>query len=312
MPFVTLPNLKMHYEEAGSGDDTLIMIHGNFASWRWWKPVMERLPSGYHAYIPDLRGSGDTDRPPDGHTVEQLAEDIYEFVKALELSKFHLVGHSLGGAVSLQFTLDHPEKVYDLVLVAPAPAEGMPNLRKPAQHDSPLLVLFGLFDPESLVSNLSPETLETIYKNVRTSAGNRYFLKSALAKMMPSWTHDDNPDFEALVDDAVRMSPEAMLGHLASLEKWNVLARLDRVEQPVLILLGKQDGLIHPGEMKRTVRQLKRGRLVLWRGVGHSPQIERPERFMRLLTSFINRNKVRRPGLLWRVWERLSRPLRGW
>jgi len=129
-------------------------------------------------------------------------------------------------------------------------------------------------------------------------------------KMTPSWRHDDNPDFEALVDDAVRMSPEAMVGHLLSLEKWNVQARLDSVEQPVLILLGKQDVLVHPKEMKRTVQPLKRGRLVMWKGVGHSPQIERPERFMRLLTSFISRNKVPRPGLLWRVWERLSRPLR--
>jgi pimeloyl-ACP methyl ester carboxylesterase len=310
MPFVTLPNLKMHYEEAGSGDDTLIMVHGNFASWRWWKPVMERLASGYHAYIPDLRGSGDTDRTPDGHTVEQLAVDIYEFVKALELSKLHLVGHSLGGAVSLQFTLDHPEMVYDLVLVAPAPAEGMPNLRKPAQHQSWLLGLFELFDPKNLASYLSPETLETTYRQVRTLCANRLFLKRAIMKMTPSWRHDDNPDFEALVDDAVRMSPEAMVGHLLSLEKWNVQARLDSVEQPVLILLGKQDVLVHPKEMKRTVQPLKRGRLVMWKGVGHSPQIERPERFMRLLTSFISRNKVPRPGLLWRVWERLSRPLR--
>jgi pimeloyl-ACP methyl ester carboxylesterase len=270
---------------------------------------MERLPSGYHAYIPDLRGSGDTDHTPDGHTVEQLAADIYDFVKALGVNKFHLVGHSLGGAVSLQITLNHPEMVTDLVLVAPAPAEGMPNLRKTARHDSPLLDLFECFSPKGFASNISLETIETIYKNSRTLVGNRYFLKSAIAKLMPSWRHD-NPDFEALVDDAVRMSPEAMVGHLASLETWNVQAQLDSVEQPVLILLGKQDGLVGPKEMKRTVRGLKRGRLVMWKGVGHSPQIERPERFISLLTSFINQNKVVRRGLLWRVCEKLSRPLR--
>lgn len=97
MPFIQTSNLNIHYELAGKGDTVLVLVHGNFASWRWWRPVLDRLPAGYRAYAPDLRGCGDTDRPPDGYTIEQLAADLHAFARALGLPAFHLVGHSLGG-----------------------------------------------------------------------------------------------------------------------------------------------------------------------------------------------------------------------
>lgn len=66
MPFLQTPDLNVHYQQAGSGDTRLILVHGNFASWRWWQPIFERLPAGWRAYAPDLRGCGDTDRPETG------------------------------------------------------------------------------------------------------------------------------------------------------------------------------------------------------------------------------------------------------
>jgi branched-chain amino acid transport system permease protein len=46
VPFAQTPNLRIHYRVAGDGDITLVLLHGNFGSWRWWEPVLERLPSG--------------------------------------------------------------------------------------------------------------------------------------------------------------------------------------------------------------------------------------------------------------------------
>ena len=109
MPFVQTPNLRIHYRVAG--DITLVLLHGNFGSWRWWEPVLERLPSGYRVYAPDLRGCGDSARPGFGHNIEVLTSDVFDFITSLNLCDVHLVGHSLGGAVALQAARDHPDLV---------------------------------------------------------------------------------------------------------------------------------------------------------------------------------------------------------
>jgi len=52
MPFVQLEELKVHYEHVGTGEIPIIFVHGNFASWRWWRPVLERLPREVTGYAP--------------------------------------------------------------------------------------------------------------------------------------------------------------------------------------------------------------------------------------------------------------------
>jgi pimeloyl-ACP methyl ester carboxylesterase len=276
----------MHYETAGAGKAVLVLVHGNFASWRWWRSVLKRLPAGYCAYAPDLRGCGDTGRPPDGHTIHQLTEDLHQFVKALKLPRFHLVGHSLGGAVALEFALNHPKRLKTLILVAPAPPEGMPLLQNGNQN--------ACWMP-------SLDTVDATYRFFGKIGVNRPMLRRALKKMAPTMTRDHL--FEALVDDAGRMSSEAMAGHLETLDSWNVVAQLEELLLPVLILWGKRDTLIPRASMERTAQDLSRGRLIVLPRVGHAPQLEHPERFLRLLVTFIGQNS---PG----PWPDLWKPLR--
>jgi pimeloyl-ACP methyl ester carboxylesterase len=283
MPFLQTPDLKIHYETAGTGENTFVLVHGNFGSWRWWRPVMDRLPANYRAFAPDMRGHGDTDRPPDGHTIEQLTADLYAFAKGLELTKFHLVGHSLGGGVAMQFTLDHPDMVQTLILIGPAPAEGMPNARKGGPFSS---MLPGFLNPKRYL--LSDTAIDAVYRNTRTLGTSRHIIHRALVKMTPTMEHKD--DFESLVDDAVHMSPDAMVGHLKSLESWNVMDQLDKITTPTLILWGEKDSICPREGLVRTVERLKNGKLIVWRNCGHSPQMEKPDRFMNLLLKFAEKN----------------------
>ncbi len=129
MPFVNTSDIDMHYETGGRGKSVLVFVHGNFASWRWWQPVLKDLSGGYRAYAPDMRGCGDSDRPADGYTIAQHADDLDHFIRALELPRLHLVGHSLGGCVAMEYALSRPKHLKTLTLVAPAPAEGQTVLQ---------------------------------------------------------------------------------------------------------------------------------------------------------------------------------------
>ena len=76
MPFIKTSQLEMHYETGGRGKEVLLLLHGNFASWRWWQPILKNTPPGYRAYAPDMRGCGDTDQPEEGYTIVQHADDL--------------------------------------------------------------------------------------------------------------------------------------------------------------------------------------------------------------------------------------------
>src|SRR5919199_1347045 len=123
MSTITLDGLRFHYLDYGLGD-VVLFLHGNVASARWWLPTIARLPVGLRALAPDMRGYGLSDKPGTGYTLAQRAADLRAFAAALGLDRFHLVGHSLGGAVALQFALDDPTPMRTLTLLDPAPLEG--------------------------------------------------------------------------------------------------------------------------------------------------------------------------------------------
>lgn len=270
MPFIKLPELSLHYEHAGRGRTVLVLVHGNFASWRWWSPFLQNLPADeYTVYALDLRGCGDSDHPDDGYTIPQMAEDLYHFARALKLPRFHLVGHSLGGAVSLQFALNHPTLLHTLLLTAPAPAEGMPGLKRN---------IFGIGAVE--LNHL-----------VRSLDLSRSVLRQALKDMMPNLPHDTK-EFKALIDDATRMSPGALDGFITTLADWNVLDELSDLALPVLILWGEQDRIVKRDALERMIDVLPEAQLVTWPEAGHVPQLEYTEQFQTLLLEFVNTHCV--------------------
>ena len=260
MPFISLSRLTMHYEQVGSGETVFVFLHGNFASWRWWQPLLQHLPDGYCAYVPELRGFGDTDHPPEGYTIEQLAQDIDEFVTALHLPVFHLVGHSLGGAVALQFTLYHPTLVHTLMLVSPAPAEGMPQLSK----------FIGIFQNSYSLLNL--------------------FSRPLLQHVLNRMGLDQHPQSlgNVLLHDATRVAPQAVMGLVQSLSIWNVQDQLSRLQLPLLILWGDRDIIIQREALERMVCRLPSAQLIVWPDIGHAPQLEQPELFKKLMLQFIH------------------------
>ena len=303
MPYVNTPGLKIHFQEAGAGPNVFVLVHGNFASWRWWKQVFHRLPPGFRAYAPDLRGCGDTvgGTSGEGYGIPQLADDLFEFVEALEQRSFHLVGHSLGGAVALQFALAHPDRVLSLTLAAPAPATGLLAMREGSSTSAKLL---RKLDPEHAPSMA---VLHSSYRLHHALGTNRLMLRGALAKMMPTATLD-RTEIESLLGDAARMSPDAVVGFLQALHRWNVAAELGGLRVPTLILAGGKDVLVPAAALEEMAQLLPRGRLMVWPEVGHSPQVERPDEFVRLLVTSARRSPVMRL----RTWLwRLRRPLNG-
>jgi branched-chain amino acid transport system permease protein len=290
MPFVQTPRLRTHYRSAGDGNTPLLLLHGNFGSWRWWQPVLEQLPPGCRAYAPDLRGCGDSEHPGYGHDIEALTADAQAFGNSVQCFPAHVVGHSLGAAVALQLALDHPTHVRSLTLVAPPPAEGRSVVRNAGWFSHSVSRLFDVNRDASVV------TLGATYRLLRHLGANRALLRQALMRLAPSLAYDHA--FIELVSDAARMAPQAVVGHLQTLDTWNVRPRLRSLRVPTLIVGGARDVLVEANELWHFGRQLRRARVLIWPDVGHAVQLEQPQRFVTTLEQFVKR--IGRPW--WRQW----------
>lgn len=118
--FVEVGGARIHYLDQGSGP-TLLLIHGLGGNMRnFTHSVVDRLSGEYRVVVMDRPGSGESTRDPGACArLGSQAATVSAFIRALELDRPVLVGHSLGGAVALAVALDYPSQVRGLALIAP-------------------------------------------------------------------------------------------------------------------------------------------------------------------------------------------------
>jgi len=259
MPYLHSAGVEIHYVDWGAEEaaETILFVHGSFASSRWWQPVLKRLPQQFRAIVPDLRGCGRSGRPAeqDAYAIPRQAADLLALTEELNLWDFHLVAHSFGGAIAMQFALDAPDRLRSLVLVSTAPAEGV----------------------------ITPKEVYTYLERMQDDRG---LLVKALASLMPG--HPLDAFFQQLVNDAQSMAPAAFTANARALGDWNIASRVRELRVPTLFIWGDQDIIVGREAIEHTfLGVLGAHRLEVFRQVGHVPFLERPDAFVESLLTFI-------------------------
>ena len=118
-------DVVLHYVRAGKGHP-IVLLHGWPQSWHCWHKIMPALSEHYSIIAPDLRGLGDSSRPPDGYDKATVAEDIRKLVHDhLNIKSYYLVAHDWGGPVAFCLAATYPEHVRKLVMLDTAvPGDG--------------------------------------------------------------------------------------------------------------------------------------------------------------------------------------------
>jgi pimeloyl-ACP methyl ester carboxylesterase len=119
--------------DAGTGEPALLFLHYYGGSARTWSGVTSRLSQYYRCVAYDQRGWGLSDAPPDGYAIADLARDASEVIRALQIARYVLVGHSMGGKAAQLLASQRPEGLEGVVLVAPA-APTPQNIPEPARQ----------------------------------------------------------------------------------------------------------------------------------------------------------------------------------
>jgi pimeloyl-ACP methyl ester carboxylesterase len=132
---VVVNGLRLHYLEWSSGGDPVVLLHGGGLSAHTWDAVAGELADSYRSYALDLRGHGDSEWSPTlEYSIGAHAKDLTAFADHLGLSRFLLVGHSLGAYTALRYAALHTHRIIGLVVVDASPfveyGEGVDAIRR--------------------------------------------------------------------------------------------------------------------------------------------------------------------------------------
>ena len=117
--FLEANGIKLHYLDYGTdGRRPMLCVHGGAAHAHWYDFVAPGFTPDHHVLSLDLRGHGDSAwADPHSYSWKTYAEDLNAFVEKLDLTDFVLIGHSMGGMISLAYAATHPGRLGRLVIV---------------------------------------------------------------------------------------------------------------------------------------------------------------------------------------------------
>ena len=118
MPSATIDGLSINYELHGEQGNPLVLVHGATGDITDWRHQVAEFASTHRVLIMDLRGHGRSTAPTDrdAYSIDRMARDVVELVDQAGFDRYHLVGHSMGGAISQEVALADPSRMITLTL----------------------------------------------------------------------------------------------------------------------------------------------------------------------------------------------------
>ena len=275
--FLETPRLTYHYRSQGDPDGPpILLLHGEFATGRWWEPFLEVLPTELCAIAPDLRGCGQTLPNQTPYTIEDFCDDLDDFVTQMNLRAFDLVAHSGAGAIAIEYTLRNQHKLESLTLVDSVPIEGV---HTPLDT---LHLLAQMKEEQTLLAQAIALTMPTIFPPALLEDLSQFSNQSA------PYDYAQSRFFEQVLDDVSNMAPPLYTAFAEALSQWNRFGDAHALTLPTLVVWGDQDTIVSQDEATRTLIAIPgAANLEILRGVGHSPMIEAPLRLAERIIDFI-------------------------
>jgi pimeloyl-ACP methyl ester carboxylesterase len=274
---IKLESETIAYADEGSGEMTLLFIHGLSSTLNSWKKNIGGLKQNYRCIAVDLPGYGKSSRNRMDYKLKDYAEILQEFIQTMDLKNVILVGHSMGGQIAMHTVLENPEVFEKLILIAPAGIETFSveeaNLMKAS------------YTPAMVINTADEQVLANYKLNFYQFPEDAMEMVEERIRMK---TAVDFPDYaEVVVNNIHAMLNEPVIG------------RLEEIEIPVLMIFGKNDMLIpnkylHPEEsignlLKISEEKFQDLEVEVIDCAGHFVNYERPEKVNSEIEEFLKR-----------------------
>lgn len=286
--FVSFRGYKVWYGIVGEREEPgklpLLCLHGGpGAPHDYLEPLGAMAATGRRVVFYDQLGSGNSDHPhdPGMWTVELFVEEVGVVRRALGLDRVHLFGQSWGGMLGMEYTLTQPPGLTSLIVA-----------------DSPASMQQWVAEVNRLRAELPPEVQQTLLKHevAGTTDDPAYqeatlvFYRRHLCRLDP-WPECLKRTYEKLMQNPevyYTMNGPSEFHVTGTLKNWSVVDRLGEMRVPTLLLSGRYDEAT-PAVVETIRRGITGSEWVIFENSSHMPHLEESERYIQVLTDFLNR-----------------------
>jgi pimeloyl-ACP methyl ester carboxylesterase len=244
--------LKLVCEVGGQGDTALIFLHGWCGDRAYWKNQVSAFAPDYRVVTMDQAGHGESGKDRDQWTVASLGQDVESVVKALELNRVIVIGHSMGGPVGLIAAKRMPGKIVAVIGV-----DTIQNAEMKMRQD------------------LAKQYLDALTADFEGS------LKGLFAGLLPEQLEPGLKDW--IASRAAAQDPKMAIGLMRDMTELEVKTLLAEAKVPVRCINSSGGFAFHTPTAAETNRKYADYKAVLIDNVGHYPMLEKPDEFNRKL-----------------------------
>ncbi len=266
MPLLVTEQGVVHYETYGRGRPVLL-LHGWLGSWALWRSTIEELGKEFRTYALDFWGFGEAGEQGQDFSVNNFVSLVNMFMDRLGIVKAPLVGHSMGGTVSLTAATKYPDKVVKVIVIG-SPIVG--------SSLSPLLKVAGYRGWMGMAES-SPFLFNTFMSGLKLSLrGYSYLLAKdgqALGQMFSS--------------DLSKLTVGPFFESITTLRQTDLRPIMDQVKVPVMGIYGKKDLIVDPRQNEVLKQYAPHSKIAYFTESGHFPMMDEPERFYKEVREFL-------------------------
>jgi 3-oxoadipate enol-lactonase len=258
--FLDVDGGKLYYEECGTGPEAVLLVHDGVLHSAVWDDVWPTFCKNFHTIRYDRRGYG---RSPATAKWYSETDDMYALLRHLKINRTMVVGSSHGGELSIEFTIEHPSVVEELVLVG-AVVHGYPYSAHFLERGQALAKPLEKNDIAGTISN---------------GVNDKYL------------TASDHPEARKKMRDLLTASPQDMTHSDLPLDFPSSVPRLHEIRVPTLILVGDidiPDVHAHAGVIEAGIPNARR---IVVSDAGHLMYLEKPEEFSRIVIDFLQAHR---------------------
>lgn len=259
---------RVVYSQGGKdGAEPVVLVHGFSASADSWNRITAQLTRRYYVIAPDLPGWGESTRMDSAsYAYPAQVERLHQFLQQLGLSRFHLVGHSMGGCISSAYAARYPDEVITLGLIAPhgvtEPVESE-LARAVAQGDN-WLVVSSMPGFERLMENLF------VKRPYAPRSVLNYFAEQTISRHAKT---------QRIFDEIQANDPPLQ-------------EQLGKIKAPTFIIWGDQDKLIHVSGAEVFRKSIGNSEVLILEQTGHMPLMENVKQCCAAYMAFLEKARA--------------------
>jgi len=254
--------MNLFTQTLGNGPD-VVLLHGWGMNADVWEGILPALTKRFRITLLDLPGHGRSLDSLTDYSLQNLATTIATFVPQNAM----LVGWSLGGIIATQLTLNNPDNIRKLVLVASAP-QFVCDDSWPDGTAADVL--------DSFADGLKQNYQQTIKRFIAIQAMGSEHAREQQHILRERVFRHGNPQ------------PAALEAGLAILRHTNLRPELSKITCPTLLVSGEHDSLFRPSAAEKTQSMISNARLSMISGAGHAPFLSHPDEFLQILIPFLS------------------------